>query len=140
MWHRTRATAADEEGIVTASYSMEGFSLTLNDGVIELHTDGDLGQGSEQAHARAFATLASRLHSRLILNDVRSAVFSLSSFEWEERMRFIARELKGYQTAYVVRPDQVKGVEKFVAAHERLGDTAAWFTSKAAARAWLKGQ
>ena len=140
MQHRIRASAADEEGIVTANYSMEGFSLTLNDGIIELYTDGERGRGSEQAPARVFTTLTSRIDSRLILNDVRSAVFSLSSFEWEERMRFIARTQRGYQTAYVVRPDQAETVQKFVEAHERLGDAAAWFTSKAAARAWLKGQ
>ena len=80
MRHLTRAVAADEEGIVTASYSMEGFSLTLNDGIIELYTDGERGRGSEHAPARAFATLTSRIDSRLILNDVRSAVFRCISW------------------------------------------------------------
>ena len=124
---------------MTPNYSMNGFSLTLVDGVIELYADGEQGRGDEVAPARAFSALSPRIESRLILNDVRSAVFSLSDLEWEERMRFVARSFQGYRMAYVIRPDQTETAEKFVAAHARLGDEAACFRSKAKARAWLKG-
>jgi len=125
---------------VAANYSMQGFSLSVVDGIIELHSDGELGSGSEQAPARAFGTIAENIDSRLILNDVRSAVMTLSDIEWEERMRFIARALQGYRVAYVIRPDQARRAQGFVEAHARLGDTAECFKSKAKARAWLKGE
>ena len=122
------------------NYSMQGFSLSVVDGIIELHTDGEQDSGSEQAPIRAFSTLAENITSRLILNDVRSAVMSLSDIEWEERMRFIARALQGYRVAYVIRPDQERTTRGFIEAHARLGDTAEYFKSKAKARAWLKGE
>lgn len=124
---------------MAANYSMQGFSLSVVDGIIELYSDGELGRGSEQAPARAFGTFADHIESRLILHDVRSAVLSLSEMEWEERMRFIARTCQGYRIAYVIRPDQAERAQGFVEAHARLGDTAACFKSKASARAWLKG-
>lgn len=129
---------AEGERIVAANYSMQGFSLSVADGIIELHSDGELGSGSEQAPARAFSTIAEQIDSRLILNDVRSAVLTLSEMEWAERMRFVARTFQGYRVAYVIRPDQAERAGGFVEAHARLGDTAACFRSKARARAWLK--
>ena len=125
---------------MAANYSMQGFSLSVVDGIIELHSDGELGSGSEQAPARAFSTIADNIRSRLLLNDVRSAVMTLSEMEWQERMRFTARTFQGYKIAYVVRPDQADRAQGFVEAHARLGDTAACFKSKASARAWLKGE
>jgi len=125
---------------VAANYSMEGFSLSVVDGIIELYSDGELGSGSEQAPARAFSTIADNIRSRLLLNDVRSAVMTLSEMEWQERMRFVARTFQGYKIAYVIRPDQADRAQGFVEAHARLGDTAACFKSKASARAWLKGE
>jgi hypothetical protein len=120
------------------TYSMEGFTLRLVDGIIELHTDGEQGPGTEDAHARAFSAIADKLHSRLVMYDIRSASFVLSDIERAERTRFVARIATGYRIAYVVRPDQMEAAEEFVTAHRRLGDAAACFTSKSKARDWLK--
>lgn len=121
------------------NYSMQGFSLSLVDGVIELHADGEHDGDFARGQARAFKTIAGALDSRLILNDVRRGRYALSRREWEDRMRFVARTVQGYRIAYVIRPEQAQVIDGFIEAHARLGDEAAAFRSKAEARAWLRG-
>lgn len=122
-----------------ANYSIDGFSLRLADGIIELRAEGDHGTGSSAARepANAFTAIAPHLASRNVLYDVRNARYDFSDLEWEELLRHTARILKGYRTAYVVRSDQVPTANRLLAAHARLGDEAACFRTTAEARDWL---
>lgn len=124
---------------MTANYSIDGFSLRLADGIIELRADGDhhSGAGAAREPEKAFASIAPHLASRSVLYDVRNARYEFSELEWEEVLRRAARILHGYRTAYVVRSDQVPTAQRMIAAHARLGDEAACFRTTAEARDWL---
>lgn len=91
---------------MSSSYSMEGFELQLNNGVIELRAQGLREAGGERAPASAFNAIATEGNSSHVLYDLRDADYHLSAMEWEERARFVARLFKGYRVAYIIRADQ----------------------------------
>jgi len=122
---------------MSSNYSMEGFDLQFNDGVIELRAQGERKAGSEHAPASAFASIAKQLDSNLILYDVRDADYRLSPMEWEERARFVARVFKGYRVAYIIRAEQHEAANLACEAHARNGDEARVYTSRDTARDWL---
>ncbi len=118
---------------------MQGFDLKLLKGVIELRAQGNRKAGTEHGPARAFASIAATIDSKLILYDVRDANYQLSELQMEERARFIARLFNGYRIAYVLRVEQLEFGRLICRAHHRNGDQAKTFSSKSAATGWLTG-
>lgn len=120
------------------AYSMEGFEIRIDGGVLEMRTEGTRTAGMGNDPARSFESFLANSDIFGVLFDVRGAVYEFSDLEWEERARTIARVCQPFPTAIVSRPDQDAAARRIQELLELRGGTGLTCRSRQVARDWLQ--
>lgn len=119
------------------AYSMEGFELRVDRGILEMRTEGERSAGKGRDVARAFRHFLDSKPVRAVLFDVRGARYTLNDREWEERAHGIARLCRVLPIAIIDREDQTGQTRRVLDIHREMGGTGEAFRSRTAARRWL---
>lgn len=125
---------------MNAHYAMPGFEISVSNAVLELRTEGERTDQDGHDTGRALDRMIRHARPRALLFDVRSADYLLPPSRWRERVREVARVARDYPFALVGREDQRHQHEEILAAHRSMGGRSALFTSRGAARTWLKAE
>jgi hypothetical protein len=120
------------------AYSMEGFDLRIDSGILEMRTEGERTVGKGRDVARAFEHFLASRPVRAVMFDVRGAQYALDDREWEERAHGIARLCRALPIAIIDREDQSAQTRRVIELHARMDGTSQSFRSRAAARKWLR--
>lgn len=121
------------------AYSMEGFELRFEGGVLEMRTDGIRTESMGTDPRRAFESLLKNAAVRAVLFDIRGAQYDIHGPALEERARIIGRLCRDFPIALVARPDQDGLAGIFCEMHARQGGDSRICRSRNAARDWLQG-
>lgn len=123
---------------MTRNYAMPGFEIAVRDGVLELRIEGErTGDNSLETQA-ALERMIRICAPAALLFDVRSAEYAMAPSEWRDRVQVIARLARNFPLALVDRPSRREPSLHTVKAHRKMGGQCEIFTSRGAARAWLR--
>lgn len=121
------------------AYSMEGFEIRVDGGVLEMRTEGVRTAAMGRDPGRSFATFLANSKVTAIVYDIRGATYEFTPTAWEERARVLARLCNPYPTALVARPDQDAQIFRIVELINQRGGIGLACRSREAARSWLDG-
>ncbi|BDX00401.1 hypothetical protein [Maricaulis maris] len=120
------------------AYSMEGFEIRIDGGVLEMRTEGTRKPEMGSDPGRSFESFLANSDISGVLFDVRGAQYEFSDLEWEERARTISRVCQSFPTAIVSRPDQDAATRRVLDLLELRGGTGLSCRSRQVARDWLQ--
>jgi hypothetical protein len=123
---------------VAQAYSMQGFDITVDDGILEMRTEGKRTSATGPDAGRTFENFLRSSSVRAVIFDVRGADYAMNDREWEERARTVARVCRDYLVAIIDREDQSRHSARVLELHESMGGRGRPFRSRAQARAWLR--
>ena len=120
------------------AYSTEGFDILIEDGILEMRTEGVRTERAGADPQRAFESLLASAPVRGILFDVRGANYDIDDVSWEARARTISRLCRDYPVGLVARPDQDDQIASIQLYHRERSGQSRTFRSRREARDWLR--
>lgn len=122
------------------TYSTSEFEIRIDDGLLEMRSEGARVSKSGSDGERAFNSLMQSEPIRLAAFDIRAADFNFSKIELEMRIRHIGRLCRDIPLALIGRGDQQDQLHIALNVIGQMGGNARAFRSRGQAIAWLRAQ
>ncbi|WP_417489611.1 hypothetical protein [Maricaulis sp.] len=122
------------------TYSTSEFEIRIDNGLLEMRSEGPRVSKSGSDGERAFTSLLRSESIRLAAFDIRAADFAFSKVELETRIRYIGRQCRGMPLAFIGRGDQQDQLRAALRVIEQMDGIARAFRSREQALTWLRAQ
>tara|TARA_R110002124_G_C8605900_1_gene484849 strand:+ start:102 stop:482 length:381 start_codon:yes stop_codon:yes gene_type:complete len=122
------------------TYSTSEFEIRIDDGLLEMRSEGKRMPQTGSDGERAFNSLLQSESIQLAAFDIRAADFDFSKVELESRIRHIGRQCRGIPLAFIGRGDQQDQLRAALHVINQMDGIARTFRSRGQALAWLRSQ
>jgi len=119
------------------TYSTSTFEVRIDDGLLEMRTEGVRTSKHGREAERTFESLFKSAPVTAVAFDIRASNYAITAVELESRIRQIGRQCRNIPLAFIGRDDQAEQIRLAVSTIERMHGTARGFRSRDKARAWL---
>ena len=120
------------------TYSTSQFEIRIQDGLLEMRTEGLRTSAMGAEPELAFDSLFASAPVRAVAFDIRASDFRLSAVQLETRIRQIGRQCRGLPIAFIGRVDQQEQIRVAVTVIGQMDGNARSFRSRNKAHAWLR--